>query len=231
METENRELEINEKQKKDRYRVEVKYNTELMKRFFEFYNRVKHPRATISLTTIGVMLTALPILNEGIATPGVVICFVMGPLLIVFGLFRQYLSVWMTKKSSTIEENADMCYMFSDTSVTVDTAGKVERMGNYKKIYRIWEDEKTFYVGMNEDDLLVLPKDKFTEGDPDAFRDFIVEKSRCEYRWKPVKLNNKMKQMKEDMKNMDSNKLWWQKDDDAKDGKKKKPKKKEKKTK
>jgi len=66
-------------------------------------------------------------------------------------------------------------------------------MGNYKKVYRIWENEYTFFVGMNEDDLIVLPKDRFEEGDVETFRDFIIEKSHCIYTWKPVKLLNSIK--------------------------------------
>ena len=68
-----------------------------------------------------------------------------------------------------------------------------ENMGHYKNIYRLWEDEKTFYVGMNEDDLLILPKENIEGGDMGSFKDFILEKSGAEYRWKPVGIVNKWK--------------------------------------
>ena len=66
-------------------------------------------------------------------------------------------------------------------------------MGYYKTIYRIWEDEKTYYVGMNEDDLLILPKANFTEGEERDFKEFILEKSGADYRWLPVGLWNRFK--------------------------------------
>ena len=72
----------------------------------------------------------------------------------------------------------------------VEESGEVSRLGNYKKIYCVWEDEKNFFLGMNEDDLVVLPKKDFTTGDAATFRDFILDKSRAEFRWKPAELKN-----------------------------------------
>ena len=38
--------------------------------------------------------------------------------------------------------------------------------------------------------MIVLPKDRFEEGDVTTFRDFIIEKSRCIYTWHPRRIDN-----------------------------------------
>ena len=45
---------------------------------------------------------------------------------------------------------------------------------------------------MNEDDLFILPKDAFTIGDAEEFKEFICEKANVTCRFIPVKLGNKL---------------------------------------
>ena len=59
-------------------------------------------------------------------------------------------------------------------------------MGYYKDVYRVWEDERHFYIGMESEDLLILPKDSFREGDAKEFRDFILDKSGASFKWQPA---------------------------------------------
>ena len=196
MEIENKELQESvetEVGKKDKYTVHIKYSKEILKTFAKFYNSVKHPRATMFMVSVGVMLFALPFVNHDIKLPGQIICYVMGPILFLLGLFRQNISVLMMKDSDGMKLDDDIVYRFGNTGVQVEKAGKTEHMGNYKKIYRIWEDEKTFFVGMNEEDLIVLPKTAFEDGDPDTFREFILEKSRCIFTWHPRRLDHIIK--------------------------------------
>lgn len=182
-----------ELENKDRYRVHIKYDKEILTTFVKFYNSVKHPRATLFMFTMGIMLFFLPFVNHDIKLPGQIVCYVMGPILFLLSLFRQNISVMMMKDTDDMKIGEDIVYHFSNTGLMVEKSAGTEHMGNYKKIYRIWENEYTFFVGMGEDDLIVLPKDKFEEGDVETFRDFIIEKSHCIYTWKPVKLLNSIK--------------------------------------
>jgi len=143
--------------------------------------------------SVGLMLFWLPFVNHDIKLPGQIVCYVMGPILFLLSLFRHNISVLMMKESDGMKVGEDIIYHFSNTGLVVEKSAGIEHMGNYKKIYRIWENEYTFFIGMNEDDLIVLPKDRFEEGDVETFRDFIIEKSHCIYTWKPVKLLNSIK--------------------------------------
>lgn len=199
MENENRqiideqEVQEGEKGKKNKYSVHIKYDTEILKLFAKFYNSVKHPRATAYMFFVGITLFALPFVNDEIKLPGLIVCYVIGPLLFLLSLFRHNISVMMMKDTPEMKVGEDIVYRFTNTGVQVDKSIGTQHLGVYKKIYRLWESEKVFYVGMNEDDLLVLPKDKFEEGDVDTFREFIVEKSTCIFTWKPARIDNVIK--------------------------------------
>ena len=190
MGTENQEIQ---NVKKSKYVVGIRYDDKIMGTFVSFYNRVRNPRATVYLVMIGALMTALPLVNHDIALPGVVVCYVVGPILFLLGAFRDRISVHMMKKDPNLNYNEELTYRFGNTGVEVEKSGKTEYLGNYKKIFRMFEDEKHFYVNINEDDLLVLPKANFVEGDEATFREFILDKSRARFVWKPVRLDNKLK--------------------------------------
>jgi len=180
--------------KKSKYIVPVVRDEKLLKKFVKFSNGVKHPRVTGYMVIVGGSLFILPFFNEEIALPGVIICHVMGALMVLMGLFRHQIGVYMLKSNPETKLGEELTYLFGNTGIKTEKDGKMEHTGSYKKIYRLWEDEKTFYVGMNEDDLLVLPKSDFESGDISTFRDFLVEKSRCIYTWKPTRIDNVVKQ-------------------------------------
>jgi len=138
--------------------------------------------------------------NHEIALPGVIICHVMGALLFLMGIFRHQIGVYMLKSNPQTKLGEKLTYLFGNTGVKVEKDGVLEHVGSYKKIYRLWESEKVFFVGIGEDDLLVLPKENFEKGEVTEFRDFILEKSRCVYTWKPSRIDNVIKKIHMDMK-------------------------------
>nr|WP_296265498.1 YcxB family protein [uncultured Merdimonas sp.] len=166
----------------------------MMKIFIKFTNRIRHPRVTFNLLATGVLLALVPTVIKGIALPGVVISYGMGVLLILMALFRQNISVSMMKNDPQVKENEEITYLFGDSRIRALRDGREEDMGYYKNVYRVWEDERIYYVGMNEEDLLILPKDEFIEGDQKSFREFILDKSGADYRWVPTGLVNRSKE-------------------------------------
>lgn len=187
---ENREQESGLDRNKNKYIVNIVRGTAMMKTYVKFYNRVKHPRVTMNLLFAGVVLIALPIAADGIALPGVIISYVMGALLVAMALFRQNIAVYQMKADPKVKENEKLSYLFGNTKIRVENEGKIETMGGYQDVYRVWEDERTYFVGMNEDDLLILPKDAFEKGEAKAFRDYILERTGADFVWKPTGLVN-----------------------------------------
>ncbi|MBM6709789.1 YcxB family protein [Faecalicatena contorta] len=187
---ENREQESGLDRNKNKYIVNIVRDTAMMKTYVKLYNRVKHPRVTMNLLFAGVVLIALPIAADGIALPGVIISYVMGALLVAMALFRQNIAVYQMKADPKVKENEKLSYLFGNTKIRVENEGKIETMGGYQDVYRVWEDERTYFVGMNEDDLLILPKDAFEKGEAKAFRDYILERTGADFVWKPTGLVN-----------------------------------------
>ncbi len=191
MENVNRELQ--EDRRKNHYVVETKRDTRLMLTFMEFKNRVEHPAATIYMVTMGVMLVGLMYKQaDSIAKTGRIIGYVFGALLILMGLFRKYISVYMMKNNPEVHVGEEITYLFGNTGIRAEKPqeGTEEHLANYKDVYCVWEDEADFYLGMNNDDLIVLQKERFKVGEEDSFKEFILEKSGAQYVWKPAKFLN-----------------------------------------
>ena len=208
LETEENERQMDNQQiqetadpRRNYYRVHVRRDTSLMMTFIKFQNRVSHPRVTFNLVVTGILLALVPTLVENLAMPGVIVSYGVGALLILTGLFRQYLTLSMMRNNPEVKENEEITYYFGNAGIRAVRDGQEKNMGFYKAVYRVWEDEKTFYVGMNEDDLLILPKDHFEEGSAEDFREFLVDKSGADYRWKPLGLVNRWKDFLTQTKN------------------------------
>ena len=178
---------------KGKYVVPVKRDEKLLKTFVKFSNQTRHPRSWVYLVTVGAMLIALPIANKEIALAGVIICYVMGTLMVLMGVLRHHIGVYMLKSNPQTKLDEELTYIFGNTDVKTEKNGELEKLGSYASIYRLWEDEKFFYIGINEDDLVVLPKENFEFGDVSAFREFILEKSGATFTWQPKRVDNIIK--------------------------------------
>lgn len=190
---ENVKLQENSDFRKGKYVVPVKRDEKLLKTFVKFSNQTRHPRTTVYLVTVGAMLIALPIANKEIALAGVIICYVMGALMVLMGVLRHHIGVYMLKSNPQTKLDEELTYIFGNTDVKTERNGELEKLGSYASIYRLWEDEKFFYIGINEDDLVVLPKTNFEVGDVSTFRDYILEKSGATFTWQPKRIDNVIK--------------------------------------
>ena len=191
MENEKKELERPEIQDphKKRYVVYTKRDTELMKTFIRFDNRVRHPRMGVNMGLL------VPVILKDTGTTGKIIAVCVGALLLSIALFRVHISVNMMKGNPEVKENEEITYLFGNSGIWAQRIDGIEDMGYYKTVYHLWEDEDNYYVGLDNDDLLILPKANFKEGDSESFRDFLLDKSGAKYTWKPAKLLNIWKNM------------------------------------
>ena len=190
---ENMNKELQEDRRKNHYVVETKRDTKLMLTFIEFKNRVEHPAATVYMIAMGVMLIGLMYKQaDSIAMVGKVIGYIFGTVLILMGLFRKYISVYLMKSNPQVNVDEEITYLFGNTGIRANKPQErtEEHLANYKEVYCVWEDEADYYLGMHNDDLIVLQKANFTTGEASLFKDFILEKSGAKYIWKPAKFVN-----------------------------------------
>lgn len=187
---ENQELQKITDPRRNHYTVNVLRDKHLMKVFIKFTNRIRHPRVTFNLFFTGILLALFPAVFKGMALPAVIISYGMGVLLVLMAMFRHYISLSMMRNDPKVKEDVELTYRFGNRAIRVEQEGVEENFGYYNSVYCIWEDEEYYFLGMNEDDLLILPKNSFLEGEVQSFREFILKKSGADYRWVPVKFAN-----------------------------------------
>ena len=190
---EKKEIQETQDVVKGKYVATVMRDEKLLKLYVKFYNKVRHPRVTMYMTTIGALLIALPIANKEIALPGVIVCYIMGPILMLLGLFRHVIGVKMLKDNPETQLGEKLTYIFGNTDIKISKENKLEKFSSYANVYRLWENEKIFYIGANEDDLAVIPKENFETGDVSMFREFLLDKTGCIYTWQPTRIDNVIK--------------------------------------
>lgn len=75
-----------------------------------------------------------------------------------------------------------------------------QNVGGYNQVSCFYGDEKNYYLGVNNDDLYLLPRKAFTEGNEEEFLKFIEKKSGEKYEFLPMKVKNKWMLKKVEMR-------------------------------
>ena len=118
---ENVNKKLQEDRRKNHYVVETKRDTKLMLTFIEFKNRVEHPAATVYMIAMGVMLIGLMYKQaDSIAMVGKVIGYIFGMVLVLMGLFRKYISVYLMKSNPQVNVDEEITYLFGNNGIRAD---------------------------------------------------------------------------------------------------------------
>ena len=107
-------------------------------------------------------------------------CFIVGALIILLALFRQYISLALTKRNDPdYKSGADFTYDFTEADASFYRNDElIAYLAKYKDILSFYYDDKFYYLAISNRDLFILPKSRFTIGDPADFEDFIFKKSK-----------------------------------------------------
>ena len=120
----------------------------------------------------------------------------IGVLMILLGLFRQYLSVWLTKRNDPdYKSGAEFTYNFTVNDADFLKNGeRFSKLSKYKDITGFFYDDSFLYMGLKNKEIFVIPKDAFTIGDSASFEEFIYKKSKVICKWLPDNYRDLMKQ-------------------------------------
>lgn len=176
-----------------KYKVVAKRDSDMIKAFLTFLNRVKNPRVTTNFIVFGLVIFFLPFTTTGQPILSVC-CYIIGAFMVLMGFFRHYIPLSMMKKKDPDYISGTIyTYIFGNRDVQVFKGDELYLLaGSYQKITSFFNDEYYYYVGMNNDDLFVLPRNCFTVGDAAEFENYICDRSQMECRWIPVKIKNKL---------------------------------------
>ena len=185
-----------------KFKVRMKKDSKVLQDFILFTYRAKGDRTVRGLIlSVGLFVIAYMALKDG-ASVGYAIG-VFGVLGILFTLYRHKIALFRLKKADVAyKNNTELEYAFTNGSIYVYENGELSlNVGSYSKVSCFYEDEFNFYVGVNNEDLFLLPRRCFVEGEVSEFVSFIEGKSseQCEFlpatmknKW--VAYRNKMKQ-------------------------------------
>ena len=182
------------KKKEALYRVVTKKDSGIIKAYITFTYRVFHPGVSARLFIYGLL----------ILLPGIfffkdifwkLFFIVIGIAVMLLAFFRQYISLGITKKNDPdYKSGAEFTYDFYESSAAFFKNGeRFSQLDKYKDITNFYYDDGYYYLAIKGRDLFVIPKDRFTVGDPAEFEDFIYKKSKHSCRWIPDKFGDKLK--------------------------------------
>jgi len=175
------------------YQVKTRRDSDIIKAYITFNYRVMHPGVTPRLILFGILIAAPAIIVKTMWLR--IALAVVGVLLILLGLFRQYISLALTKSNDEAYKNGtEFTYEFTQTDARSWTGDSLESSGKYKDVTAFYYDKDYFYLGMKSRDFFILPKSRFTIGDPAEFEEFIYKKSKKTCRWIPDNFRDQMKQ-------------------------------------
>ena len=176
------------------YQVKTKRDESVIKAYITFTYRVFHPGVTWRLIFFGILIAAPAIIVK--TTWLRIALLVIGVLLILLGLFRQYISLALTKRNDEAYKNGtEFTYDFTNADITSYADGtKQPEVTKYKDVTGFFYDDSFYYMSVRNRDFYILPKSRFTVGDPAEFEDFIYKRSHKSCRWIPDKFSDRVRQ-------------------------------------
>lgn len=183
------------KQKEILYQVKTKRDSGVIKAYITFTYRIMHPGVSARLMLYG-LIVALPGIFFFKDLYWKIFFTGIGVLMILLGLFRQYISLWITKRNDPDYQNgAEFTYNFTVNDAEFLKEGmRFSGLGKYKDITGFYHDDAYLYMGLKNKEIIVIPKNAFTIGDSDSFEEFIYKKSKKTCHWLPNNFRDAMKQ-------------------------------------
>ena len=177
------------------YQVKTKRDSGVIKAYITFTYRMLHPGVSARLMLYG-RLVALPGIFFFKDLYWKIFFTGIGVLMILLGLFRQYISLWLTKRNDPdYRSGAEFTYNFTVNDADFLKNGeRFSGLGKYKDITGFYHDDSYLYMGLKNKEILVIPKEAFTIGDSASFEEFIYKKSKKTCHWLPDNFRDAMKQ-------------------------------------
>ena len=195
-----------------KFKVVMKRDDEAVKDFLSFRYRAQGQanRAKLYIFAVGMLAIGYFAAKGGNITMGNIIA-VVGILMVLSGFALPKIALARLKKmDEAYQMKKEFTYVFARGSMYVYENDELsQNIGSYRQVSCFYEDEKNFYVGINNDDLYLLPRAGFVEGDSNEFVEFIqdVSDESCVYlpatlknRWKKYRADQKIKEMEYDAK-------------------------------
>ena len=186
-----------------KFKVIMKKNDEVLKDFISFTYRAKGAmtRYKMRIHALGLVIIGVLAIRDDNVVAGTIIG-IIGITFLVVSFFLSKIAMTKLKAADLAYQNqTELTYAFTNSSIYVYENGELsQNVGSYNNVSCFYGDEKNYYVGVNNEDLYLLPKKSFVEGDAEEFLEFVEKKSGEQYEFLPLKLKNKWMIKKMEMK-------------------------------
>lgn len=178
----------------NKFKVVMKKDEEVLRDFILFRERANNSSGKFKMIVFGIGLIVIGVLaaKGGRLAAGCIIN-AAGIAMVVFALFIHNIAVMRLKKADIAYKNqTELSYGFTNSGIYVYENGELtQNVGGYTHVSCLYEDEKNFYVGINNEDLFLLPKKAFAEGDIAGFVEFMEKKSNEMSEFLPTTVKNR----------------------------------------
>lgn len=177
-----------------KFKVSIVKDAKILQDFILFTYRAKSPKQTMKMLimSVGLLIISYMAVKDDAVGAGIFIA-ALGVLGVLFALFRHKLALHKLKKADEAFKNqTKLDYIFTNSNIYAYENDELHmNVGAYSHVTCLYEDEFNIYVGVNNDDLFLLPRNSFVEGDVNEFVGFIEGKSGEQCEFLPATLKNK----------------------------------------
>lgn len=157
------------------YEAVTKHTKETLKAFLRFKEQVggKHPGRQLLIIAVCSI-----ILRFFARTPRLSLIFtVIGIVMLLLALIQRPLSVYnLGKTDPYYQSHADIRFVFGEREFRI-LRQEEEIKVQYGEIAYIYADETYFYLSVNNNDLHIIGKNDFVQGEAEGFYEFLSHKT------------------------------------------------------
>lgn len=186
------------------YEVKTKHTKKVLEDFISFTYCMKANMIVGKLVVFATCFLLLAYISRG--TTPMYVFGAIGILIIVFIFMRKKLAFQkLSKNDPNYQEQSEIVFTFGYSEFWVDNkeAAEVEHV-RYAQITSLYVDDRYYYVGVNNEDMHMLPKADFTVGKPEAFEEFIGKCAGKEVKPTKVPFKQRYREALEKQKELDA---------------------------
>lgn len=183
------------------YKVATRHTKQVLKDFIKFTYKVKNPKANLRLYTLAGCFFVISAAYRELKTE-MIVCASLGILILLFTFFRHEIAFFRLAKSDpNYKQQSEIIFSFDMGEFAIQTDGIVspEKL-KYSQITSFYKDSRNYYIGINNEELHILPYSDFQLGNVKEFSAFIKGKVKKEVVELKVPLKEQIRHGREAMK-------------------------------
>lgn len=183
------------------YKVETRHTRQVLKDFIKFTYKVKNPRASLRLYTLSGCFFVLAAALKGLTTQ-MIIFAAIGIALFLFTLFRHEIAISkLAKNDLNYQNQSDIIFSFGMNGFVIEnkTIPSEEKL-KYSQVTDFYRDIRNYYIGVNNEELHILPRLDFKLGNENEFAAFMKARTNKEITELKIPWKEKLKRVRTEMK-------------------------------